>query len=219
MKRRFSLGALAVGLVACASGAPPALQQPQRVPNAWVILAPQVRVSEGPFDAELGGQLIEELRTQLQARGFGARVEQSGGVTEGARLALLDVVARTRGGAGERLRRGSDLGIGAGLQSLTAAGWESVAVMRLAGYVPEPGRGIPLPPDAVMPNPDNGPDYDVPHGSTFSGNAVALDMLLVSTRDSTVILHRRVAIPTDSRERLTLAVPSLVRECLRGLTP
>lgn len=219
MKRKLSVGGLAVCLAACVSGAPPALQQPQKVPNSWVILAPQVRVSEGQLDAALGEQLVEELRTQLQARGFGAHLEQSGGVSEGARLALLDVIARTRGGAGERLKRGSDLGMGSALQTLSEAGWESVAVMRLAGYVPEPGRGIPLPPDAVMPDPENGPDYDVPHGARFSGNAVALDLLLVSTGESTVIIHRRVAIPTDSRERLALAVPALVRECLRGLTP
>ncbi len=218
MKRRLvAIGLLAV-LGACLSGTPPAFQQPQKVPNSWVLLTPQVRVGDGAYDDGLARQLVEEARTQLQARGFSAHVEPAGGATEAARIGLLDLIARTRGGAGERLKRGSDVGQGGTLQALTDAGWETVAVMRFAGYVPEPGRGIPLPADAVMPDPENGPDYVVPLSGGSSGSAVALDLLVVATRERKVIAHRRVAIPTDSRDRLALAIPALVRECLRGLT-
>jgi hypothetical protein len=221
MTPRRALGVLVLSLIvlgaACRSGPPPALRVPQTVPRECLLLSPEVRVGERRDDQLLVTQVAEELRAQLQARGFSTGVEAEDGPNAPLRRTLLDLLLRLRGAA--RLRTGAEAGVLESLRGVTDAGWQVAVVVRLAGYVPEPGVGVPMPADAVMPDRERGPDYVIPRAPGVGPNAVALDLLAVDGRSGKVVAHRRVAMPVDTPERLKAAIPSLVRESLRGLTP
>jgi hypothetical protein len=163
--------------------------------------------------------LTSELRRALSGAGVQLTGSESGDAREGQlRQALVAAWTQARA-ARARVRKGTLLVTSADLAAADAGRYDTLVFAVLSGAHGRPGQreGVPLPPDLIVPSPDDRPEYDVPSAREFTAGGVELELLVVSAKTGELLAQRRVAHPAHTRDGILQALPIIVREVSRGL--
>lgn len=225
-RRATLLWILAVAALAgCAGGPPPVFEGYRAIGGQSLLLPPVVRVGAVPGQAApeaLQNLLALETRQSL-ARG-GVALSPDDGAEDLSRLrdGLQEALVRQRReGRGGRLRPGTDLGLGDHLQSLISRGAASgvfLVLTRWGSGTDEKGF-LPRPQGELMTPKELRPDFVIPQVPRESEGALVLDFLVFDAVTGKVVTHRRVAYPGEKGGTAQEAIPLLVREATRGISP
>ena len=211
--------ALLLASAGCAGGPPPVFDRPPAIEGRLLLLAPQLRLGGARLDvaAEDLGELLDKLlREGLMGRGLPlARAGEDR--VRGLQEQLAAAWAQHRSSSSRRWRRGAIVDLGeAG--DIGVAASAAFAVLSVVGASSD--RGVPMPPDEMIPLPDERADYELLRpGSAGSATTLELDLILVDLPTGALRLHRRVAYPLLRPGELIDALETLVREATRGLQP
>ncbi|MDQ7007028.1 MAG: hypothetical protein Q9Q40_07330 [Acidobacteriota bacterium] len=208
-----------VGSGGCAGGPPPVFDRPPAIGGHLLLLAPQLRL--GGARLEVAAEDLGELLDKLLREGFSGRgvslAREEPAIVDALRQRLTAAWAQHRGSSSRRWRRGAILDLG---EASRARGAASVAFAVLSVSGESSDRGLPLPPDEMIPLPDERADYELLRpGSAGSATTLELDLILVDLPTGVLRLHRRVAYPLMRPGQWVDALETLVREATRGLQP
>lgn len=217
--------ALAGGLAACTGAAMPVFDAPQVLAGQMLVLTPELRIGAAKLGIDrqdLVEVLDNTLRQTLSGRGIPTVSGKQGGKTlKDLRQALLQAWVDQRAASSRRFRKGQEISLGDAAQPVLREGTSSVSlsVLTVSGSDAFSGGSVPIPPDEMIPLPEERPDYSVPKpGSVALSETLSLDLLVVDVASGRVLLHRRVAYPLAHKGDLLDALRILSREATRGLT-
>ncbi len=209
-------------LAACTAARPPVFDAARAVGPRTLLLAPEIRMGRAGTTAVqmLNDRLVLDLRQALSGTGLEI---MSPGDKDGPpmRAALLSAWHTFRRQGFGRIKPGTDLGVIDQLGPARGDGARSLvlAVLTRLGQGNDDDVYVPRPPGELIPPRETAPDYVIPQAGPRGEDGVALDLLVVDSSTGRALAHRRVSYPASTPDEVLAAMPVLVREVSRGLSP
>lgn len=222
MTARSWLWTLLLACAACSSGGVPALDTPQSLPGATLLLAPDLRLvlPQGTIDVDALGQVLQhELKESLAGYGVNVSDGQQRQDLDRLRAEMVTTWERQRGKGSGRYHSGTKVPLGDAASAEAARGTRVVllGVLYQEGVLSREDGYVPLPPDYLPTLPEARPDYEVPQTGSAAGG-LSLELLAVDLATGRVVAQRRASYPATSTAEITNAIPILAREVARGLS-
>lgn len=214
------IGLFLLAIAGCVGGRAPLLTRSRPVGGTALVLAPELRLGGAATVREqeqLLGLAEDELHQALARTGIAISPAEPAESFSELRRAMVAGILRGRAKGFGRLKPGTILELGSGAGKAGSASSVAMALFTFSGAAT---GAVPLDPSEIIPRPQDRPEVQIPKaGRQALPSSLSLDFLVVDLATGQVITHRQVVYPAANAAEFGEAVPKLVREATRGLTP